>query len=243
MSERDVQPTATTMSPIGGLIEVGGLAIDEIAVFGDDSLRLAANKNGYPAVPATSEVIKSRWVAEATSAGMFEVFGTWFEGDALAQGAVAAGASANYLMLTDNYIRGAVPPLGAASVQTNSGKSGVSAGYVYLSAIPLVEVARIDGNKGGVAVDAGTEGIGARWMRSCDASWTKSGSLNPWHRENIPFAQAVLAAVIDAKLTHPDEKVRESAVQAQNVDRSRAFASRGHTTFQFAAPASPGSID
>ena len=234
MSHREVEPSLLTASPIGGLAEVDDLASGELAVFGDESLRLAADRDGVPAVPYESERVISRWVAESSSSALFEILGTWFVGGHLQQGTLATGASDNYLLLTDAYVRGAVPPGGA--VQTNTGVTAVSAGHVYLFAMRLVEIKLIDGNKRDIAFGGDVEAVRAQWIRSCDASWAKIRYGNPWHRDNAPFAQAVLTATIAAKLGHSDERVRASATQAQTADMSKAFATGRRTTFEFAVP-------
>jgi hypothetical protein len=233
---RQVEPTAITMTPIGGLIHVGDLAGDEIAVFGDDDIRLAADNQGYPVVPDENERALSRWVAEHSNPGMFEVVGTWISGNELNQGTMATGALDNYLLLTDTYIRGAVPPRGSARVQTNVGAHNVATGQVYLFAIPLVDIEIIDGNKRDIAIADSMEGLMAKWIRSCDANWTKISAGGPWHKDNAPFAQAVLEATIAAKLKHSDEKVRTSAARARGADRSKAYATGRRTTFEFATP-------
>jgi hypothetical protein len=236
MKYRQVDPNAITTTPIGGLLQIGDLASDEIAFFGDEDIRLAADKTGYPVVPDESERVLSRWVAEHSSPGMFEVVGTWIAGGDLKQGTLATGAADNYLLLTDSYIRGAVPPGGASRVETNAGAYKVTTGHVYLFAIPLVDIEIIDGNKRDIAIADNVEGLMAKWIRSCDADWTKISAGGPWHKDNAPFAQAVLEATIAAKLKHSDEKVRTSAAQARGADRSRAYTTGRRTTFEFATP-------
>ena len=236
MGFEEVEPKATTLSPAGGLIQVGNLGDGEIATFGDEDIKFAATKDYRPLVPDESERVLGRWVAEHTSEGMFEILGTWFVNSDLQQGTLATGASANYLLVTDRYIRGVVPPLGAAQVRTNAGVTKVTAGWVYAFVIALADIAIIDGNKRDLAIGCETEGLMVKWARTCDANWNRVKQGGPWHKDNDVFAQAVLEATIAAKLQHSNEKVRASAVAGQNVDRSRAYSTSSRTTFKFETP-------
>ncbi len=236
MGFKEVEPKATTLSPAGGLIRVGDLAADEMAIFGDEEIKFAASREYRPLVPEESERVLGRWVAEHTSNGMFEILGTWFANGDLQQGTLATGASVNYLLLTDSYIRGAMPPLGTAQVRTNVGATKVTAGCVYIFAIALADIAIIDGNKRDLAIGGKTEGLMVKWARTCDADWNKVKQGGPWHKDNDTFARAVLEATIAAKLQHSSEKVRASAVAVQKADRSRAYSTGSRTTFNFETP-------
>jgi len=212
------------------------LAEGEVAVFGDEDINLGVSKNYSPQVPNDDERVLGRWVAEHSSDGMFEVIGTWLGDNELHQGTLATGASENYLLVTDTYIRGVVPPRGAAKVRTNIGTVNVSAGWVFVFAIPLVDIELIDGNKRDIAIAGSVEGLMVKWARACDANWKKVSSGGPWHKDNDSFAQTVLEATIAAKLQHPDERVQASAAKARMVDRSRAYSTGRRTTFEFDTP-------
>jgi hypothetical protein len=233
---KEVEPKSTTLSPVGGVIQVGKLADGEIAIFGDEDIKLAATKEYWPIAPDERERVVGRWVAEHTSQGMFEILGTWIADGNLQQGTLATGATQNYLLVTDSYIRGAVPPLGSAQVRTNAGVAKVTAGWVYVFAIALADIAIIDGNKRDLAIGGKIEGLMVKWARTCDATWNKVKQGGPWHKDNDSFAQAVLEATIAAKLQHSDEKVRASAIAGQRADRSRAYATSSRTTFNFDTP-------
>jgi hypothetical protein len=236
MGFKEVEPKATTLLPVGGLIRVGDLVDGESAIFGDEDVRLGATKDYRPLVPDESERVHGRWVAEHTSNGMFEILGSWLSNSDLQQGTLATGASANYLLVTDSHIRGAVPPLGTAQVRTNAGVTKVTAGWVYIFAIALVDIAIIDGNKRDLAIGCKTEGLMVKWARTCDANWNKVRRGGPWHKDNDAFARAVLEATIAAKMKHSSEKVRASAVVVQKADRTRAYSSGSRTTFNFETP-------
>jgi hypothetical protein len=144
MGLKEVEPKATTVSSVGGLIRVGNLGDGEIAIFGDENIKFAATRDYHPLVPDGSEHVLGRWAAEHTNSGMFEVLGTWFANSELQQGTLATGASENYLMVTDSFIRGAVPPMGAVQVRTDAGAVRVTSGWVYVFAIALADIAIIE---------------------------------------------------------------------------------------------------
>jgi hypothetical protein len=232
-----VAPSIQTATPVGGLVAIGDLASGDVATFGEESVEICIDHLGRPTATDATETARSRWIAESTSPGMFDVIGTWFEDDGIAQGTLASGASENYLLLTSSHLRGSVQVGG--HLRAHSGMQKIGPAEVYTFAIPLIEIELVDGNKRDIAVAGATEGLLLKWVRASDPHWNKVKGGGLWHKDNASFAQALVEETIAAKLQHPQDVVRASAEAAARTDKSRAFTKGQRTTFEFAVPTEP----